>query len=429
HFSRLDGSSGPLVTLRPQAPSTATAKRAATMRGMRVRICISAPSLRGIGLFLRARFLIIEVTVGLDRSGQLQRDVAADAAGLVARLEGNVVHGQDDHARQRSHAADERAELVVAADHAQGDRLLGVELLGRLRAGPEQLVAQAGGQRGLRDVDDQVRHLGLARQLPQHLLQLLLRLRELQLERLEVRGAALLGLELGAQVGFLAFEPLQRVGLVADEEPPGHAHDQRDDDRAECVLVLARPGAGVVEVEVADGHLLPAHEAVPPWAGAADACGEVPAGASGTPSPSVSLGALGLASRTVSVKVNGKPGSPALASMTDSSGRVIQPELSRLRMYVEIRPYDWPRPSRVSLSPSCLTPVRMTPSGIVRTSESNRWTICERLACSCSMTSLRASSLAFFWSRASISLILASTWVIWSRRNALRSSWPSICAL
>src|SRR5690606_3173727 len=120
----------------------------------------------------------------------------------------------------------------------------------------------------------------------------------LQLERLEVGRAALLGLELGAQLGFLAFQALELVGLVAHEQPPREADDQQHHDRAEPELVFARPGPGVLEVEVADGHLLAVHEAVPPWAGAAAGSGTAAgaAGASGTPSPSVSFGALGLAS-------------------------------------------------------------------------------------------------------------------------------------
>src|SRR5690606_7630389 len=105
-------------------------------------------------------------------------------------------------------------------------------------------------------------------------------------------------------------------------------------------LVFLWPGPGVVEVQVLDRHLVAAHEAVPPCAGAtaagvAVAAGAAAAGAtgaSGTPSPCRSLGAFGLASITVRVKAYGRPGSPLLASMIDSSGLVIQPALSRLRM-------------------------------------------------------------------------------------------------
>src|SRR5690606_41841065 len=51
--------------------------------------------------------------------------------------------------------------------------------LGRLGAGLEQVVLDAGGERGLRDVHDQVGHLRPTGQLAQHLLQLLLHLGEL----------------------------------------------------------------------------------------------------------------------------------------------------------------------------------------------------------------------------------------------------------
>src|SRR5690606_35628133 len=125
--------------------------------------------------------------------------------------------------------------------------------------------------------------------------QLLLHLRELQLQRLQVGGPALLGLELRAQVGFLALELLQLLGLVANEEPPSGGDHHPDQDRAEADLVFLRPGPGVVEVQVLDRHLVAAHAAVPPWAGATS-------GASGTPSPSRSLVAFGLASITVRVK-------------------------------------------------------------------------------------------------------------------------------
>src|SRR5207342_980978 len=204
----------------------------------------------------------------------------------------------------------------------------------------------SGSQRGLRDVDDQVRHLGFARQLPQHLLQLLFHLRQLQLQRFEVGGASLLGLELRPQVRFLTLKTLEFRGLVADEQPPRQADDEQSHEHAEAELEFTRPGAGVVEVQFFQRHFSLAHGAVPPVAGVAGAAGAdvaggvVPAGAavpsgagaSGLPSPFRSLGAFGLASNTLNVKAYGKPGSPALASMIDRSGLVIQPELSKVRM-------------------------------------------------------------------------------------------------
>jgi hypothetical protein len=56
------------------------------------------------------------------------------------------------------------------------------------------------------------------------------------------------------------------------------------------------------------------------------------AGVSGMPSPLVSFGAFGLASLTCRLNSYGRPLLPPRASMTDSSGLVIQPEPSRLRM-------------------------------------------------------------------------------------------------
>src|SRR5690606_6002888 len=295
--------------------------------------------------FLRGRLFLVEITVGLDRARELQRGVGTDAGARIlvatARPQLDVVHGHDDHARQRGDAADEGAELVVAAHHAERDRLLGVELLGRFRTGLEKLVLDAGGKRGLRDVDDQVGHLGTAGQLAQHLLQLLFHLRQLELQRLEVRGASLLGLEFGAQVGLGALQAFELVALFTGEHPPRQAEDQQADDRAETDLVLARPGTDVVEIKFLERHLALAHDAAPSSAagtassastgastagsalaaGAAsaapaasgDASGAVPAGAaasaestggtgSGIRAPSSSFGALGLASSTARVK-------------------------------------------------------------------------------------------------------------------------------
>src|SRR5690606_1292311 len=127
-FSRLGASPGVLVTPRAQ-PATARATRATVISRGRARswICTAMSALLP---FLHCRhFVLVEVAVGLHRAGQLERRVLADAGIAVASwLQRDVVHGHDDHARQRGHAADEAAELVVAADHAQGDGLLGIEL-------------------------------------------------------------------------------------------------------------------------------------------------------------------------------------------------------------------------------------------------------------------------------------------------------------
>src|SRR5690606_20947089 len=119
--------------------------------------------------------------------------------------------------------------------------------------------------------------------------------------------------------------------------PPQQAEDEHAEQDAETDLVLPRPAAGAVEVELAELHFSLAHEAAPSSAGAAGAApstGASPTGgtASGTPSPSSSLAALGLARVTVSENAYGSPLTVPLASMIESSGRVIQPDPSRLRM-------------------------------------------------------------------------------------------------
>ena len=206
------------------------------------------------------------------------------------------MHRHDHHARQRSNTTDERTELVVGPHHAQCDRLLGVELFLALAGRLEQLVLDPGRQRSLRDVHDQIRHLRLARQLAEHLLQLLFHLRQLLLQRLQVGSAPLLVLELAAQLGFLAFQLLEFGLLAAHEQPPAQQDDDHGHDHAEPHLCLARPATDVVDVEFLEVDLLVgAHGAAPPAAGAAG----VAAGAVASPPSPSSLGAFGLASLTL----------------------------------------------------------------------------------------------------------------------------------
>src|SRR5690606_6593241 len=155
HSSRLGASPGVLVTPRPH-PATPSAIAEASMTRPRLlipRISVPSPGLRRLCGLLFGGLLVVQVAVGLDRAGKLQVGARADRT-AVARLQRDVVHGHDHHARERGHAADEGTELVVAAAHAQRDRLLGVELLRRLRPGPEQVVLDAGGDRRLRNVRD-----------------------------------------------------------------------------------------------------------------------------------------------------------------------------------------------------------------------------------------------------------------------------------
>src|SRR5690606_20791660 len=288
HSSRLGASPGVLVMPRPQPATPSTTTAASATRALLLILRMSAPS-PFLQCGLRSGLFLVQVAVGLDRAGQLQVRARADRT-AVSRLQGDVVHGHDHHPRQRGHAAHERAELVVAAAHAQRDRLLGVELLGSLRTGAEQVVLDARGHGRLRNVGDQVRHLGPAGELAQHLLQLLLHLRQLLLERLKVGGAALLLFEFRALLGFLPLEPVQGVELVAHREPPQGTKHQQPDDHAEPDLVLARPRAHVVEVELAQRHLaFSAHDPAPSSAATSAATSPPSASAlAASPPPSTS---------------------------------------------------------------------------------------------------------------------------------------------
>src|SRR5690554_5665523 len=130
HSSRLGASPGVLVTPRPH-PASPSAIAEASMTRPRLlipRISVPSPGLRRLGGLLFGGLLVVQVAVGLDRPGELQVGARADR-GAVARLQRDVVHGHDHYARKRGNAADECAELMVAAAHAQRNRLLGVELL------------------------------------------------------------------------------------------------------------------------------------------------------------------------------------------------------------------------------------------------------------------------------------------------------------
>ena len=87
----------------------------------------------------------------------------------------------------------------IAARQADLDRQLGVEVAVLLRLRLEQLLLQARGHARLRDVDQQVVHFGLARQLPQHRAEGFLDVLELLLVEVQVHGLGVLGAELLAQ--------------------------------------------------------------------------------------------------------------------------------------------------------------------------------------------------------------------------------------
>src|SRR6185312_300419 len=127
---------------------------------------------------------------------------------------------------------------------------------------------QARGLRGLRDVDQQLGHLGLAGQLAQQLAQHVLHLVELLLQRLEVDRLGLLGGELLLETVLLVGQRVEAVLLVTDEEVPadqqhGGAHQGGEED-----LDRLRPAADVVAVEILQ-IVEETHDPAPPLAAAA----------------------------------------------------------------------------------------------------------------------------------------------------------------
>src|SRR5699024_547468 len=131
------------------------------------------------------------------------------------------------------------------------DRLLGVELLGIFRLGLEQLGVDAGGPGRLRDVHQQLRHLGLARQLAQQLAQHVLHVGQLLLQGMQIDGLGLFVGKFPLERGLLADRVRQFVLLIAALEIPAAQDDQGEQTYHEEQLDRARPAADVVAVEVA----------------------------------------------------------------------------------------------------------------------------------------------------------------------------------
>ena len=124
---------------------------------------------------------------------------------------------------------------MVAAAQADLDGQLGVEILLLLGLGLEQLLLEPGGQSGLRDIDQQARHLGLAGELAQQRAEGALDVFQLLLVDLEVDGFGVLAAEFLAQLLFFGLVPLQlRALLVPDQEVDTHQRqcEKRRTDRA-----------------------------------------------------------------------------------------------------------------------------------------------------------------------------------------------------
>src|SRR3546814_3359303 len=79
HSSRFDAGSGPLVTLRPQAPSTRARPTASAPRTRLFDIRMSLPSL-GVRRGCRGRggLFLVAVAVGFHPTGELEAGVGAD---------------------------------------------------------------------------------------------------------------------------------------------------------------------------------------------------------------------------------------------------------------------------------------------------------------------------------------------------------------
>jgi hypothetical protein len=208
--------------------------------------------LLGLALvFLRRRRLLLFVEVAIGLRGDVESELARVHRGLTAgRRYLDVVQGHD--AGQRSDAARETAHLVISARQADADRQLGVEVFLDLSLRLEQLLLEARPEAGLRDVDQQVRHFGLVRQLPQHRAEGFFHFGELDAVGIQVRGTPGLG---GQRFQQLAFRrpclEQQRPLALPDQEvvTAGGGDEEQQHRRADADA--ERPAARIVRVEVA----------------------------------------------------------------------------------------------------------------------------------------------------------------------------------
>src|SRR5690554_3808147 len=267
-------------------------------------------------ILLFGKLPVLEIAIGLGRYLHDQRigtaDAAVAAALAVARsgIDREVLQRRD--AREARDVADEVAELVIVAGHLDLDRKLGVEVLGPLRLGPEQLELEPVLQAGLGYVHEQFGNLGPARQLAQHGSERAAHLLHLLPVGVEVRGLCLLGDELLLEGGLLCTRLLELLELDARVEPepaaeqrPGEQYDGRHLDRL-------RPPGDVVEVDLAELREVEVqvHASSVRWVPSA-------------PGPTW---------LTLRRKREARDGSLPFASMTSSRGPANEGEASRLRM-------------------------------------------------------------------------------------------------
>jgi hypothetical protein len=189
--------------------------------------------------------LVVQVAVGF--RGQFHDEVV-EAALRIDRMNLDVMQRHD--AGQSRDSADEAAELVERADQPDADREFGVEAFALFARRLKQLLFQAGRKSRLGNVDQEVRHLGLARQLPQHGAEGAFHFRKLALVGLQVRGALLFGFELLSKVRFLGFGLLQqRPILVPNEQVPEQAGENDENQAYEKSAHRQRPAARILRVE------------------------------------------------------------------------------------------------------------------------------------------------------------------------------------
>src|SRR5690606_22107264 len=96
---------------------------------------------------------------------------------------------------QCSDVAHKIGQLVIAAGVSKPERHLDVEIALYVVAGSEFELLEPRGESDLRNVVEQVGHLGVARQLPQHVAEALVDLVELRLVGVEIGRHPLLALE------------------------------------------------------------------------------------------------------------------------------------------------------------------------------------------------------------------------------------------
>src|SRR6202044_1032674 len=129
-------------------------------------------------------------------------------------------------------------------------RQFGVEAVALLAAGLKEFLLQARGQAGLGNIDQKIRHFGLAGQLPQHGAEAALHFRQLRPVGIEVGRALLLALELRTQVQLVGLG-LEQYGtiVVPHEHVPGESRDHGEYQCDEEAAHRQRPSADVARVE------------------------------------------------------------------------------------------------------------------------------------------------------------------------------------